>query len=340
MKTKLIKPEIIFPKWSKILQSNEWSSFKRLGKQNVEEIISNLHHKLKYVKEDNYESTDELDHYISLLEGKTQKDFLKSSKGFFNPKIPKKSLEKDKSWNVFEPTRGQDLALEKGSTTLNNCGWCDYAQSHMSMGGYDVNLESSCKLYTLAGKKFKELKLSESCSFIKLDDFELEELVSIYKAKKKRIEKQNKNLLSKESPALQNVDEVESILRKVGESSDDKPLLHNLRSFNRGDIVLKYIFSDEDAFREYKNTTVEGTVVTWGRLGPIFHCDKKFHSGSLNNGRGYHMRGGVEYIHKSTFEYMKKDNDYVQLWLDIWAPSKEETWKKEVFSKWLMKNTS
>lgn len=338
MKVNLIKPKIIFPKWSKILQSNDWSSFERLGKQNIEEIISNLHYESRYIIKKNYKSTDEFDKYISLLEGKTQEDLVKRSKKFLDPKIPEESLEPD-SAGVLQPTRGQDLILKERSTTLNNCGWCEYSQGHR-MAGYDVNLESYCEFFNLAEKEFKKLKLSESCSLVKLDTSELEEFTSTYKARKNRIENKNKNPLAKESIALQNLDDIESVLRQIAKSSTDKPLLHNLRSYEIGDVFLKYIFSDEYVFEEYKNTVIQGTIVSLGRLKPIFHCDTRFHPNSLNKGRGYHMSGGAEYIHKSTFEYMKKDSDYVQLWLGVWTPSKEEIWKKEVFSKWLIKNTS
>lgn len=87
-----------------------------------------------------------LEMFIELVDGKHGGFFKLLASKFDNPKIELDSLKAIQGHQaVPEPTRQEDLDREYGSTTFNNCGWCEYAtDSESSVRRYKYIAGGEC----------------------------------------------------------------------------------------------------------------------------------------------------------------------------------------------------
>jgi hypothetical protein len=280
----------LIPEYCRFLKIESIDDLLFLGKENINAMVGRKKGELDEIRDE----IDTFESYIELLSG----DLKEAAKEYEFVKIPQESLiESKEESGIMEPTREEDKERKTGTTTLNNCSWCDYLGSATMK--YECGLEGKCDLLEKATPSSCDRGiLSEGCVITKLDAEGIDCLVSGYQS----------NIGKKEKEAEKIRRQIKK-LDALSEKAEDKPYLPELRPsdyFREGDEIIAY-----SATKGKSPQLIEGTVIMGYRSNDgMVSFQKKGAKGK--KAQGFAGAERADALLKKDYEYLKSNQDFAE----------------------------
>lgn len=301
------------PEWLHV-QVNTWQDLRELGRGNVTQLI-------RYQRSDirsRRATLARLDQYAAVLEGKNGADITEEAKKYANPEFTSDDLTLRKDGfgmnpGKAEPAKAEDISRERGETTFNKCGWCEFAGTGSMRFNYMI--DGNCSLLSYANLEFNNNRgVTTPCDFKKMSGDQIGEVVSRYREEQVRLRE-----------GIQQTQKLAERMRGVARRAEDRPMLPQLRPhdfFNLGDEVVTYVGPQMEDKLVGDPRFITAKVIPGYRHhdGCVSYVsDEQWHKGDYYEGRG----GGsgvarADILPKREFDYLvdPKNENYLYRWLN------------------------
>lgn len=271
-----------------------------LGKANIRKMIQ----KWRATSRGLVETIKEAEDAIITFQGLTNIDICQRARGYENPKFPLiRAFKGEKPW----PDDELSQIRKTGSTTLNVCGWCNYAFNGNCLNGCYVT--AYCWLRYYGGVDYQEFGFNTPCFLKTASPSLIREIVDClgrYKAELSEMKKE--------------ADERIEVLFGLEKQAEEKPALPLYRPegwFKKNKPICCYLGETEEKLNVpsgcgFANARID-LLYTDGHVTVSYPF--RIHSNEFLGGCGLWFRFTSPLImYRWEFEYLQKHLDYAKLW--------------------------
>ena len=294
----------LIPSYWRVLASST-ADILFLGKVNIRGMIRHW----RYEASSLASQMKEVDANLTFLKGKNDALLKQEAARFENPTFPNVGLGTGNWSGDPEPLDSASVSRQRGTTTLNVCGWCKHAGGGTCR--YSYYITTRCSIRTNAGLHEDERKFNTPCFLPAATDSELDEL-------RTGLATQLQTLKA----AKADVDDKIVVLLECEKHAEKKPAFPGHRPhdwFNEDDPVVCFVGSWKECIITNEFATAKVILGYRHHDGCVSVCfDSKVHNGKNldGHGGGYGM-SRPEVMHVWEYEYMLKHPDFCNVWLKL-----------------------